>query len=462
MNFRIGATLLLAYALSVSMDLARAEDAAAVSTTSGAVAVRKADGSSRPLAPGAMVQVGEVITTQPSSSVRLKFTDGGELTMASNSRFKVDAYSFSTAAPKTDHMAVRLLKGGLRAITGLIGKRGNQDAFRLHALTATAGIRGTDFMARLCEEDCAKEMAQAPSDAPAIAPDISARVAVLAGQAVAIDRMGRSRPLSVGSPVYHGDIVGTEAQSHALLVFVDEGRVAVQADTRLVVEQFRYEPARPQQGQSVMRLLRGGMRVQTGLLAKGHPQGYRVETVAGTIGVAGTGFDVSCRGACEGELERPGAPPKPRPPSSPDDASGGLFVNTWQGEVEVRNPAGTQTAGVGQTVRVSAKESAPVLWPELPPFMGNASGPRPDGIQINLQQLLGAVNQTERGLYVLVKAGKILLTQGRRVVELSRGESAYVSLDGRLTRLRMPPGEVFRELLTPPPRRIPGIPDCRV
>jgi hypothetical protein len=461
LNFRIGAALLLGYALSVSAALAQAQDAAAVSTTAGTVVVQKADGSMRSLAPGSAVQAGDVITTQPNSSARLKFTDGGELTLSSNSQFKIDSYSFNTAAPRTDNLVMSLLKGGLRSVTGLISRRGNQDAYRLQTTTATIGIRGTDYVARLCGEDCAREVAQAPSGARPIAPDITARVALLVGQAVAIDKTGKSRPLNVGGAVYQGDIVETRAQSHALLVFLDEGRVTVQPDTRLAVEQFRYEPARPEQGVSVMRLLQGGMRALTGLLAKTHPQGYQVKTVTATIGIRGTGFDASCRGVCVGEPERPGAPPRPEPPSSPDDASGGLIVNTWEGEVEVRNPAGVQTVGVGQTVRVSARDRAPVYVPEAPPFMRDAPGPRPDGIQIDLQQLFGAGSQTDSGLYVLVKEGRIVLVQDQRTLELDRGESAYASTDGtQLYRLRIAPSEVLRELVDPPPRLNPGVPIC--
>lgn len=460
LNFQRCAAFLLGCALGAFALVVQAQDSAAVSATSGTVVVQKADGSIRTLAPGSMVQVGDVISTQPNSSARLKFTDGGELTVSSNSQFKIDSYRFNTATPQTDNLVMSLLKGGLRSITGLISRRGNQDAYRLQTATATIGIRGTDYLARLCGEDCAKEVAQAPSGARPIAPDITARVALLSGQVVAIDRVGKSRPLSVGSAVYQGDIVETRAQSHALLVFLDEGRVTLQPDTRLAVEQFRYEPARAEQGQSVMRLLRGGMRALTGLLARRHPQGYRVETVVATIGIRGTGFDASCRGVCEGESAQKPVPPKPEPPTSPEDASGGLFVNTWEGEVEVRNPAGVQTVGVGQTVRVVAVNRAPALWPEAPPFMRDAPGPRPDGIQIDLQQLFGAGSQTDAGLYVLVQDGRIVLVQDQRVLELDRGESAYAGFAGELYRLRIPPNEVLRELVSPPPRVSLGAPIC--
>ena len=458
MNFRIGAALLLGYALSVSAALAQGQGAAAVSATSGTVVVQKAEGSIRTLAPGSMVQAGDVITTQPNSSARLKFTDGGEVTVSANSQFKIDAYSFNTAAPQSDNLVMSLVKGGLRSLTGLISRRGNPDAYRLQTMSATIGIRGTDYSARLCGEECAKDVAQAPAGARAIAPDITARVALLAGQVVASDRTGTSRPLSVGSAIYQGDIVETRAQSHALLVFLDEGRVTVQPDTRLAVEQFRYEPARAEQGVSVLRLLRGGMRALTGLLAKAHPPGYQVQTAMGTVGIRGTGFDASCRGVCESDAQ-PGAP------TSSDEASGGLFVHTWEGEVEVRNEAGVRTAAVGQTVRVIARGRAPELWPQAPAFMRDGpdapGGPRPDGIPIDVQQLLGAGSQTDSGLYVLVKDGRIVLVQAGRTLELERGESAYAGFAGELYRLRIAPHEVLRELVAPPtPRVTPGAPIC--
>ena len=40
--------------------------------------------------------------------------------------------------------------GGLRAVTGLVGKRGDSDAYKLTMPTATIGIRGTTFGADDC------------------------------------------------------------------------------------------------------------------------------------------------------------------------------------------------------------------------------------------------------------------------------------------------------------------------
>jgi len=64
-----------------------------------------------------------------------------------NTQFKVEKYTYDQAKPKEDIGNFNLIKGGLRAVTGQIGKRGNQDAYRMKTPTATIGIRGTIFTA---------------------------------------------------------------------------------------------------------------------------------------------------------------------------------------------------------------------------------------------------------------------------------------------------------------------------
>jgi hypothetical protein len=426
---------MLGCALSIYAGIGRAEDSATVNAVSGTAVVQKRDGSVRSIAPGSTVQAGDVVITQPNSSARFKFTDGSEVSVAANSQLRIEAYSFDKAAPQKDNLVMGLLKGGLRTITGLVGKRGNRDAYKLQTSTATIGIRGTEFIAALCDEECAKE-----ADKPAVAArandgDIVARMARLAGEASATDKRGTARDLKVGSPIYEGEVIETRARSHAVLVFADEGRVTLQPETRFAVERFRYAAARPEEGSSLVRLLKGGMRVLTGLIGKRHPQGYQVQTVTATIGIRGTGFDAFCTGSCTS------SPGSLQPtPSSPK--GGGLFVNTWQDEVVVQNAAGSQTVGVGQTVHVASADEPPLFLPEVPEFMRDAPGPRPDGIEIDFQQLFGVPGAPgSSGLYVLVKDGIVLLVRGERLLELERGESAFAGIG---------PGEVYR-LAAPPP-----------
>lgn len=438
LSLRRGAVLLLACALGMAASAAQAQElAGTVSTTAGTVVVQKADGSVRTLAPGAAVHAGDVISTQPNSSAVIRFTDGGELTVTTDSQVRLDAYRYKSATPQSDNLALSLLKGGMRSLTGFIGRGTNRDAYRLQTGAATIGIRGTDFAAQLCEgRACAeKGAAQPAAGAGASGPGIAARVALLSGTATAVDSRREERRLAVGGPVYQGDVVHTGEKSYAVLVFSDEGRVTLQPGARLEVERYRHDPTQPASGLSVLRLLRGGMRALTGALARAQPQAYRVETTVATIGIRGTGFDAWCGGPCAAADKAGGAPG--------DLAAGdGLYVNTWQGVVDVGNPAGSQDVGVGGTVQVTARERAPEPVSEAPPFMRDAPGPRPDGVQYDMRQLFGGgtPGQTDPGLYVIVNDGRIFLVRDGRTLELERGESAFASLDGdTLQRLQFPP-----------------------
>lgn len=129
---------------------------AVISSLKGTLSVQKADGNIKILAKGSEVQVGDVLTTEKDSIARLKFTDGSEVAMRPQSRIRIDKYGFTEDSPQEDSMVFSLVKGGLRTLTGLVGKRGNRDAYRLQTATATIGIRGTDYGALNCEQDCEK------------------------------------------------------------------------------------------------------------------------------------------------------------------------------------------------------------------------------------------------------------------------------------------------------------------
>jgi hypothetical protein len=75
----------------------------------------------------------------------LKFGDGQLVAITSNSSFRLDDYKFDQAAPEKGVFAASFLRGAARFVTGLIGER-NRQGWRVDTPTATAGIRGTDFM----------------------------------------------------------------------------------------------------------------------------------------------------------------------------------------------------------------------------------------------------------------------------------------------------------------------------
>jgi len=120
-----------------------AAGAGTVTHLSGTLSVQRADGSVRILSQKSEVNPGDVLTTQRDSYAQINFTDGSSMTMRPNTQVKVEQFNFVQDRPQEDNSFLRLVKGGLRTVTGLVGKRGNQDAYKIGTNTATIGIRGS-------------------------------------------------------------------------------------------------------------------------------------------------------------------------------------------------------------------------------------------------------------------------------------------------------------------------------
>lgn len=113
---------------------------------SGTMSVQRADGSVRLLSEKSQVQVGDVLTTEDGTYAQLDIADGGKITLRPNTQIRIDGFEFSRAEAEKSSFAYSLVKGGLRAVSGLIGKE-NPEGYQLRTETGTIGIRGTDFNA---------------------------------------------------------------------------------------------------------------------------------------------------------------------------------------------------------------------------------------------------------------------------------------------------------------------------
>jgi hypothetical protein len=125
-----------------------------VTHLSGPLLAKKADGTTRVLSINSSVEQGDTLITQKRTYARIKFTDNGEMTLRPNTQFKISKYNFDQSAPKKDLATFNLIKGGLRSITGMIGKRGDHDSYKMMTNTAVAGVRGTTFECKICEGNC--------------------------------------------------------------------------------------------------------------------------------------------------------------------------------------------------------------------------------------------------------------------------------------------------------------------
>lgn len=125
-----------------------------VISTVGTVTVQKSDGTVQRLGPKSQLDAGDTVSTEKDSYAQLNFPDASLLTVRPNSKLKIEAFTFKQKEPANDNAIFRLIIGGMRTVSGLIGKRGNEHAYEIRTSTATMGIRGTAGDTFECSQGC--------------------------------------------------------------------------------------------------------------------------------------------------------------------------------------------------------------------------------------------------------------------------------------------------------------------
>lgn len=443
----------VAAALFASVALAHAQGARTapigdVELVRGAGLAQRGSDTPRVLGAGSPIEQGEVLSTGANSFAVVKLNDGTRMTLRPNTSMKVDDFVLEQPG-RTDSLIMNLLKGGLRIVTGSISKR--SPTARLTTSTATVGIRGTDFDARICAEDCRAEarrpvtplaQANAASAIPA-----TARIVQLQGSLVAVSETGERRQVLAGGPAYKGDTLETSPGAQAVMVFRDDSRITVAGNTRVRIEDFVFDARNPGEGSFTFGLLKGGIRALTGLIGKAKPAAVRFTTSTATVGIRGTDLQMRCEGAGAGEA---GA-------GAPVD---GCFVTTLQGAVAVSSRAAPEVevlVPAGSSAQVLGTTQPAALLTETPALMRENPLPSPGDVNVDTQQLFGS---TQRGnpesgeLYVYLRDGHLAAEAGGRTLDIGRGEGLVVDASGRtLVRLDTPPAFLLNDT-TPRPDRV--------
>lgn len=128
--------------------LSYAAGAARVDFATGTVTAVNAAGAQRNVGKGAEINNGEAIVTGDSGRAQLRFSDGALISLQPGSEFKIDNYQYSGKGGGEEKGFFSLIKGGMRTITGLIG-RSNRNNYQVTTSVATIGIRGTEYTAGL-------------------------------------------------------------------------------------------------------------------------------------------------------------------------------------------------------------------------------------------------------------------------------------------------------------------------
>jgi hypothetical protein len=116
-----------------------------------------------------------------------------------------------------------------------------------------------------------------------------ARVAVSVGEAQKMSPAGQSERLLVGSKLMAGDRIRTGADGVAILVFSDEGRISLRADSELLIRHYEIDPTGVKTRIEI-ELIKGTVRQISGNASRSQPDRYRLNTPVAVIGVRGTDF----------------------------------------------------------------------------------------------------------------------------------------------------------------------------
>jgi hypothetical protein len=236
------------------------------------------------------------------------------------------------------------------------------------------------------------------------------------GLLFAVDANGERRRLVDGGGIYPGDVVETAAGTRAVIAFRDDSRVTLGSSTRFRVDNFVYDDQNAGEGRFLASVLRGSVRALTGLIAKANNRNVGFSTATATIGIRGTGLDITCTGACAGEG---------------GDVNSGLTLFAWLGSIDVTPQGQTaqQVLQAGQGLFISPGGIVPINTAP------NMEGPRPDGVTVPTNLFAKEdVSDAEEGLFVFVRDGHIEIATASEVLHLGRGEAGFAGDTGNAAR----------------------------
>jgi len=108
---------------------------------------------------GGPIYEGETLKTGGSSFAVLAFKDKSRITLNTNTVFEIKKHHYVIDKPEKSSALMELFRGGLRVVTGLIGRK-NKKSYQMRTPVATIGIRGTGYDIQ-CEGDCVNKTANA-------------------------------------------------------------------------------------------------------------------------------------------------------------------------------------------------------------------------------------------------------------------------------------------------------------
>jgi hypothetical protein len=154
------------------------------------------------------------------------------------------------------------------------------------------------------------------------AADIAGHIIMVKGDVSAATSDGNQRALKRRDPVFVSDTITTGDSSRVQIRFIDNGLLALQANSQLAIHSYNQNADAPEQEKVLMELVEGGFRTLTGTIGKGNKEAYQVDTPVASIGIRGTLYSALV-------------------------SQGQLFAGVWKGGIRLSNDSGSYDLGMG-------------------------------------------------------------------------------------------------------------------
>ena len=185
---------------------------------------------------------------------------------------------------------------------------------------------------------------------PLEAKESAGNVLRVTGKATITSTDGQIREVEKNTKIASTDIISTSARSYVRMKLNDDSYIMVRPDSRMSVDDFKYDRKKQAENRGLFSLLKGGFRVLTGLISD--KKKYKYQTSVATLGIRGTEFSVRvCNADCYD------VDPVPE---------NGLFLEVLDQEVIITTRAGVYTFSKGQYAYVASSDSPAILLDGIP------------------------------------------------------------------------------------------------
>jgi hypothetical protein len=126
----------------------------------------------------------------------------------------------------------------------------------------------------------------------ALAADIAGTVSFVAGDARVEGANGQFTALAAGAKINVGEAIATGTNGHVYINMIDSAFVVVRPQSKLRVDDYRYDANVPANNRVKFSLEQGVVRSVTGRAGQASKENYRLNTPMAAIGIRGTDFVV--------------------------------------------------------------------------------------------------------------------------------------------------------------------------